>query len=256
MDRDVTFSRPRRTPDRRGAGLAWTCLGLLLTVSAPCAAQPAGATAGALPFKAAGNEPGWTLDIGADRITVVSDHGATRVVVPLMPPTRIEGGRRYEARTEAHTVVVTLLDRTCTDTMSGMPKPTTVEVSLDGRVLKGCGGDPTTFLRGAEWIVEAVNGRPVAPGKAKLPMAMAFGASGRIEGTTLCNRFHANYVLTGENLTITMPIATARGCDPPLMAQERLFLEVLRGVQRFELKEGGALALHGSDGSVITARRQ
>jgi heat shock protein HslJ len=226
---------------------------VLLLSACTAAAQPAPP---GVPFKAAGNEPGWTLDIGADRITVVADYGATRVVVPLMPPSRIEGGRRYESRSEAHTVVVTLLDRMCVDAMSGMPKPTSVEVTLDGRVLKGCGGDATSLLRGAPWTITAVNGRPVAPGKAKLPMTMAFGASGRIEGTTLCNRYHANYVLTGEGLTVTMPIATARGCDPPLMAQEQAFLEVLRGTQRFELDAGGVLVLHGADGGTITARRE
>jgi heat shock protein HslJ len=41
-----------------------------------------------------------------------------------------------------------------------------------------------------------------------------------------------------------------------LMAQERVFLEVLRGIQRFELVEGGVLLLHGADGGTITARRE
>lgn len=238
---------------RRGiVGARLVCA--LLLVGAVAGAQTPGPTAGALPFKAAGHEPGWTLDIGVDRITVVSDYGATRVVFPLMPPTRIDGGRRYEVRTEGHTLVATLRDVICQDTMSGMPKPVSVEMTLDGRTLKGCGGDPTSLLRGVQWTVAEINGRAIAPGKAKLPMTMAFGASGRIEGTTLCNRYYATYVLTGESLTITMPIAGARGCDAPLMAQERLFLEVLRGVQRFERRDDGALVLIGTDGGSITAR--
>jgi heat shock protein HslJ len=256
MVRDVTSATPRRFACApMASGRACGCLALVVALLSAGNANAQSAP-GSVPFKATGNEPGWTLDIGIDRITVVADNGATRVVVPLSPPARVEGGRRYESRTDSHTVVVTLLDKVCVDAMSGMPKPTSVEVTLDERTLKGCGGDATALLRGGPWIVTAVNGRPIAPGKAKLPMTMAFGASGRIEGTSLCNRYHATYVLTGEALTVTMPIATARGCDPPLMAQERLFLEVLRGIQRFELEEGGVLVLHGADGGTITARRE
>lgn len=233
----------------RQAGRAAVMI-LALVASCPATAQvPAGAN---VPFKAAGNEPGWTLDVGADRITFVTDYGKTRVVTPLTPPTRIDGGRRYETKTDTHTLTITITEKTCVDSMSGMPRPASVEVSLDGRVLQGCGGDPTALLRGAEWIVRDVNGRALV---AKSRITMAFGAGGRVQGSTTCNKYTAGYVLTGESLTMSMPIATIRGCDPPLMEQERLFLEVLRSVQRFELEDRSTLVLHGGDGGSITAHR-
>ena len=83
-------------------------------------------------------------------------------MLPLPPATRIDGGRRYEARNEAHTLVVTILDRVCADAMTGMPRPAAVEVSLDGQVLKGCGGDATALLRSGPWMVETVRDRPLA----------------------------------------------------------------------------------------------
>jgi heat shock protein HslJ len=171
----------------------------------------------------------------------------------LPPAARFEGGRRYEARTEAHVLIVTILDRLCADTMTGMPRPATVEVSYDGRVLKGCGGDPTSVLRGGTWVVEALGGQPLI---ALSRITMVFASNGRVTGTASCNAFSAGYLLTGEGLTMTMPIASMRTCDPPFMGQESVFLDLLRGVNRFELGENGVLTLHAADGGRIVARRE
>jgi heat shock protein HslJ len=54
---------------------------------------------------------------------------------------------------------------------------------------------------------------------------------------------------------LTMPISTMRACSPPLMQQERAFLDVLRGVQRFAFEADGALVLTDGDGGSLRARR-
>jgi len=228
---------------------------------APVFAQPTPGSAA--PFKAVGNEPNWTLDVGAGRLLLLTDDGKTRTLLPLPPVTRVEGGRRYEARNDTHALAVTILDRVCADTMTGMPRPATVEVTIDGRVLKGCGGDSTALLRGGPWSVETVRDRPLVfleARKNKPPVqttiAMTFDAAGRVAGTTSCNTYTASYVLSGEGLTITMPIASSRPCQSAVMAQEAAFLETLRSVQRFEIAADGALVLVASEGGTITARRQ
>jgi heat shock protein HslJ len=205
------------------------------------------------PFKAMGNEPGWTLDIGGTRLILSADYGATKADMALPAAVRIEGGRRYEARSDAHTLVVTILDRTCADTMTGMPRPATVEVSIDGRTLKGCGGDPASLLRGGVWFVEQLRGGPVVE---MSRTTLQFGANGRVTGTASCNTYSAGYVFSGEGVIITMPIASMRTCEAPYMAQEAEFLEILRGVNRFELAADGLLTLHAADGGTIAARRQ
>lgn len=205
------------------------------------------------PFKAIGNEPGWTLDLGGGRMVLVTDQGATRAELPMPVAVPIAGGRRYDARNDAHTLVVTILDRTCADTMTGMPRPATVEVSIDGRTLKGCGGDPLSLVRGGVWFVDQLRGGPIVE---LSRVTLTFGANGRISGTGSCNTYSAGYLLSGEGVTITMPIASMRTCEAPYMAQEAEFLEILRGVNRFELKDDGALVLHSADGGTIQARRQ
>jgi uncharacterized membrane protein len=56
------------------------------------------------------------------------------------------GYRQYAARTASHDLTVRIFDRTCTDTMSGMPHPNVVEIVLDGKQLEGCGDDPGALL--------------------------------------------------------------------------------------------------------------
>lgn len=210
-------------------------------------------TASAVPLKATGHAPAWTLDLGPERLTLTTDGGATRVVLPAVPPTRVEGGTRYAARSDAHTLLVTVLDQRCVDAMSGLPRPHSVEVRLDGRVLRGCAGDASLLLRGGEWTVDQIAGRPLARGSR---ITLRFEVSGRLQGTATCNRYVATYLITAEGLSVTMPIATMRGCADGLMRQEDAFLEALRAVRRFDLAEDGALELHAADGTTIRARRE
>lgn len=232
-------------------------LTILLAIVAPlfAASQAFGqpTPGSSAPFKAVGHEPEWTLDLGGNRLVLVTEMGATRTEMPLPAATRIDGGRRYEARSDSATVVVTILDRACADSMTGMPRPATVEVAVGGRTLKGCGGDPISMLRGGIWFVEQLRGGPIVE---MSRITLTFGVNGRVSGSASCNTYTAGYVLTGEGLTITMPIASMRSCEAPYMAQEAEFLETLRGVTRFELTPDGVLTLHATDGGTITARRQ
>ena len=172
-------------------------------------------------------------------------------MLPASSPTRVEGGRRYEGRTDLHTLTATVLDTVCVDSMSGLPRPHTVEVTVDGKTLKGCAGDASLLLRGA-WEVDGVGGTALVN---KSRVTLDFDANGRLTGSATCNRYVTTYLLTGEGLTVTMPISTMRGCAAALMSQEQAFLTALRGVKRFELTADGALVLHSADGTTITARR-
>ncbi|BCS31920.1 hypothetical protein TBR22_A11230 [Luteitalea sp. TBR-22] len=240
----VVRARARRT------GLALTAL--LALASATYAQSTTGSAT--TTFRAVGNEPGWTLDIGGGRISLVADYGATRADAPLPAATTLEAGKRLVARTtDGRALEVTLVDVVCADTMTGMPRPVTVEVVLDGRTLKGCGGDPGSLLRGKTWVVEDISGRAVVD---RARVTLVFGQGGRVSGTAPCNQFRATYVLSGEGLGITMPISGMRDCPPAQTAQEGVFLEVLRGVQRFEMTRDGALVLHAADGGRLTARAE
>lgn len=206
-----------------------------------------------LPFTAGGSEPGWRLEIAADRrVALLADYGSTKVSMIAREPESVTGGRRYAGNADGQVLVVTVIDRVCEDTMTGMPRPNTVTVTLDEAVLRGCGGDPATLLRGAPWVVDDMGSAAVMD---RSRVTLAFGPDGRVTGTASCNTYTAGYVLTGEGLTIQKAAATRKACAPALMTQEAAFLARLEAVTRFEIASDGALVLRTSDGGALRARR-
>jgi heat shock protein HslJ/uncharacterized lipoprotein YbaY len=203
-------------------------------------------------FTARGNEPGWRLDIDGATMTLVTQFGAKRVAVATPAAQRTSAFTRYAARSEGGDLTVTVFDRTCKDTMTGMPHPYAVEVVLDRQKLAGCGGDPATLLQGPEWVVEDINGQGIVD---RSRASLVFGPDGRVSGRASCNNFTGQYKLTGEGLTVSQTAGTMMACPPALMDQEAKFLEVLRSVRRFDLTADGALVLQADDRGTIKARR-
>jgi heat shock protein HslJ/uncharacterized lipoprotein YbaY len=203
------------------------------------------------PFRARGNEPFWNLELSRDKLTFRTMDGST-VNTPAPGPEPVSGGVRHAARTEAHDVVVTVLNRACADNMSGMPYPNTVTVVVDGTEYRGCGGEPAVLLRGKEWVVEDIDRSGIID---RSRVTLNFDDKNRVYGRAGCNTYNGGYRLTGEGLTVTSPASTLMACAESLMQQEQRFLEILGSVERFELSENGALILLAAKGRSITARR-
>ena len=92
-------------------------------------------------FRGTGNEPGWVLEIGPDRILFSYDYGEGRAVFPMLTPEQDNAGRRtvYSGRNEEHAIRIMLAGESCADTMSDETFETTVEVTLGDRKYRGCG---------------------------------------------------------------------------------------------------------------------
>lgn len=204
------------------------------------------------PFRATGNEPFWSLVLGDKRVELITDLGETRIDVGLTEQELLEDGRRYQNLLENRDLVISIFDRPCVDTMSGMPYPATVEIQLDDRRLDGCGGDPATLLQAAEWVVEDIDGRGIID---RSRVTLNFGADGRLWGRASCNAYQGDYTLTGESLTLALSATTMMACAPALMDQESKVFALLARVHAFELDSTGALLLKIDDKPVLLARR-
>lgn len=204
------------------------------------------------PFRATGNEPFWSLVLGDKRVELITDLGETRIDVGLTEQELLEDGRRYQNLLENRDLVISIFDRPCVDTMSGMPYPATVEIQLDDRRLDGCGGDPATLLQGAEWVVEDIDGGGIID---RSRVTLNFGADGRLWGRASCNAYQGDYTLTGESLTLALSATTMMACAPALMDQESKVFALLARVHAFELDSTGALLLKIDDKPVLLARR-
>lgn len=203
-------------------------------------------------LRAHGNEPAWSLDIDE---ALRFESGRLHVQGPAAPLSADGALTRYAAalrdRAIAVTVEVVVVPGLCRDSLRGMPYPLHVEVAVDERRFRGCGGEPAALLRGGEWVVTALAGSPVEPTAATLH----FGDDGRLAGRTACNAYRTTYRLTGEALGVGRSATTRMACPPPQMAQEQRFLEILHGVRRFDLGEDGSLLLIDGEGRQIRARR-
>jgi heat shock protein HslJ/uncharacterized membrane protein len=92
-------------------------------------------------FRAAGNEPGWVLEMLRDRIVFLGGHGPERLTVPR-PAARVDsasGETVFAVETEAHRLRVLIQERECVDAMSGDRAEARVAVEIDGREYRGCG---------------------------------------------------------------------------------------------------------------------
>lgn len=233
---------------------ALACLAGCAGGSGPAAPAAPASSQGApvSPFVARGNEPGWRLDLDGERMTLVMQDGTKRTVIPPPAPQRTEAFTRYAGRAEGTGLTMTIFNRRCKDTMTGMHHPNAVEVLLGDRKLSGCGGDPATLLQGREWIVTEIAGKGLVD---RSRATLNFGGDGRVYGRGSCNNYTAGYTLTGEALTVGKAAGTMMACDPAIMQQESLFLDVLRSVRGFDLRDDGALVLRAGDGRTIVARR-
>ena len=202
-------------------------------------------------FRAHGNEPFWGLEITRTTITF-SSPDAKPISLPAGEPALSERGRRYAARSEGHQLTATVSDKACQDGMSGMTYPNTVSVTVDGRELHGCGGDPGSLLAGSAWVVEDIDHKGIIDDSR---VTLTFAADGKLTGRAGCNSYTGRWKLTGETLTIGSTAATQMACADALMRQEQVFLSVLAGVERFDLDRTGALVLTAKDGRTLTARR-
>ena len=202
-------------------------------------------------FEGRGNEPGWSIRKSDVGITFSMIDGRVVTITPLPPVQSIDGGERYRSVSEGRPFTLSIADKTCTDTMSGMPFPKSVTVEIGAKKFFGCGGAPADLLRG-DWTVENIDGKPTM--KAHKP-SLSFGTDAQLSGSGSCNRYFGSYTLSGEGLTISGIGSSMMMCEQPIMDQEARLLDTLRNTQRFEIAPDGRLSLRAKDGRSIIARR-
>jgi len=217
--------------------------------SEPVPVEPAGGTVDVGQILLHSSEPGasstvlrcghMTVRFGTvDDRAVLEVEGQTFTMVE----TRSASGARYEAEGDPSTVFWSRGDEAIL-TLQGEELPTcrTIGNAVSGR----------DVLTGGEWIVETIGGAPVLD---EAPDAtLAFTADGRLAGRASCNRYTTGYAVNGPRLSVDPRIAvTQMACPPPILDQERRFLDALAAAKRWTV-EGRTLTIAG--GAAISARR-
>ena len=224
---------------------------LALAFAAGCAGVPPDGSDE--PFEARGNEPGWLLTIGGQRMTLQWNYGDDEITMPRPRASAMPHGRLYVGSARGRELRVEVVDALCRDDMSGIPYPSRVTVAIDGETLRGCGGAPESLLTGGEWVVEDIAGRGVVDGSR---VTLRFDPAGRLTGRAGCNGYGAGWKLSGEGITVEQPQSTLMACAPALNRQEREFLRLLAAAHHFDITDDGALVIHTAEGETVSARRE
>jgi putative lipoprotein len=103
-------------------------------------------------------------------------------------------------------------------------------------------------IEGTAWLVEDIAGRGVID---RAQTTISFDTSGRVSGSTGCNRFTGVATLEGEALSFDPLATTKRACVPALMDQEQKFLSALEAVRGYALDANGWLQLKGANGEPL-----
>jgi heat shock protein HslJ/uncharacterized lipoprotein YbaY len=196
---------------------------------------------GDAPYASRGNEPFWSVTLTGGDMTV-SRPGAGEVTLRVRDTGLTDTGNIVLQADDGRVTVIRRAEL-CRDSMTGMPHPETVTLSVENDTFTGCGGDPRHLLTGGPWQVQRIDGRE---GIDSADATLTFGPAGAYHGSGSCNRYRGQYELTGEGLSFGAAAGT-------VMAQERRFLDALPAVTRFDLTDQGALLLLEGDTARIIA---
>jgi heat shock protein HslJ len=113
------------------------------------------------------------------------------------------------------------------------------------------GSSLSAKLVGQEWLVEDIAARGVID---DARTTIVFGEDGRVSGDTACNRYFAEYQITGTDLRFGNAGVTKRACAPAVMDQEQRFLDLFNEVESYRIDATGALILSTPEGATMVAR--
>lgn len=202
----------------------------------------------AAPYRAVGTEPGWSLIIDDRELTFIHMDG-TQVRQPRPQVINGVAGEIYQTPR----ISVNIVHARCNDGMSDRTFPDTVQVSVDGRQFRGCGGDPVTAasVAGTSWRVIAVNGRPVP---ASGEYYMRFDANERVSARFGCNSAGGRYLQRGGTISVRNMAVTRMACAEPAMSFENQALGILWQPVIASWTAGDRLTLSNVSGRIDLAR--
>ena len=199
------------------------------------------------PYRAVGQEPGWTLVIDERDLTFIPAGGQP---VRQPRPQAIIGiaGEIYQTPR----IGVNIVHSQCTDVMSGQSFRDRVQIDVDGRRFNGCGGGAVApaSLAGTNWRVAAVNGRATP---AQGDYSIRFEAD-RMGAKFGCNSMGGLYEQTANVVHVRDVSQTLIGCPEPSATFERQGSAILSRPMTMSWNGGDRLTLGNASGQIDLTR--
>ena len=157
-------------------------------------------------YRAAGTEPFWDLTIDRTQMIFTDRGNNIRVAQPTPPVIVGFAGEIYQSPR----IAVNIVHQPCSDGMSDRTYRDRVQVTVDGRLVNGCGGGPISAatLANTRWRVAAVNDLST-PRTGEYWMSFE---AGRFSAKFGCNGLGADYRQDGETIIPGPVVGTRMAC--------------------------------------------
>lgn len=213
-------------------------------------------------FKAIGNEPFWSVEISANSIQFRGIEKDNYFNTPHVEPIQAMDSnvKMYLATTEKGSIRITIAQKECIDTMSGIKYnySVTVELTIGNSnkptIYNGCGTYSIDYRLHDIWVLEELEGKPMLADNflGELPMLEINSKMANFSGFGGCNRIRGSLFQERELLRFTDVLSSKMACDPK--NKEDLFLKALQSSTSYEIKNN-RLYLSNPEGLKIILKK-
>jgi heat shock protein HslJ/uncharacterized membrane protein len=216
-------------------------------------------------FYARGNEPSWSLDMDFEKGFYFKTLNGLEINTPPVEGTKAMDSNvlRFYVDTESGTLIITISEKECNDTMSDEVFPSKIKIEFKSSAVKefqiyeGCGRYVADYGLHDIWVLTQLNGKDLQSGDNKekrLPMFEFYAREGRVLGNTGCNDFHGNYYIVGmKEIQFGEMAITKKSCSD--MELENLMAKSVFGKRMKYAKENLQLRLTGFDGTELIFKK-
>lgn len=209
-------------------------------------------------FRAAGNEPFWSLQIDFDEQLSFSvlDGDSIRRPVPEMRQDTASSARLFQGEGKAGAVSIALYPTGCLDSMSGELFTHRVVVETRADTFQGCGNYINEQYQLHDfWMVHSLNGTAInQQDTLRQQPALQFDlADNRVSGNTGCNQLGGSMRIKSDSLFFSQLITTKMACAG-VMELESQFLEALREVNSFDFHDEELFLFYDKDTLMVLRR--
>ena len=93
---------------------------------------------------------------------------------------------------------------------------------------------PAADLIGTSWLTTNIGGKGMVEGAKS---TLDFVEAGRVAGRGGCNRFFGAVTIDGQSIEFGKIGSTMMACPPPMMEQEKRYMDALGEVKRYEMTD-------------------
>jgi len=213
-------------------------------------------------FKAQGNEPFWSLEISANAIQFKGVEKENYFNAPHVEPILAMDAnvKMYNATTEKGALRITITQKDCVDSMSGINYnySVTVEITFGNQkaatIYNGCGAYSIDYRLHDVWVLEELEGKKMLPEYflGDLPMLEINSKMANFSGFGGCNRIRGSLFQERETLRFTNVLSSKMACDTK--NKEDLFLKALQSSITYKI-ENNRLYLSNPDGIKLVFKK-